>query len=186
MAPQIQFNHLTSIDRMTKGGFSIDQARASAEALEGALGDGAVTKSDFDRFRGDIDRMGRDITGKIDRLEQRLEAADERLKQLDGKVDKVEKTLRDEIGQLGRTLTARMDAGDQPLEERLGARIDRLDAKFEAKFEGMDGKIDSRADSVTQTQRAKIAASKVDTLRWVFALNIGMVSLIVTIMRLIH
>lgn len=46
MATQVVFNPLTYIDRLTRGGFTPEQARASAEALETALGESVATKGD--------------------------------------------------------------------------------------------------------------------------------------------
>ena len=47
MTAQVLFNQLAYIDRLTRGGFSPEQARASTEALETAFSESVVTKSDF-------------------------------------------------------------------------------------------------------------------------------------------
>jgi len=47
MTAQVLFNQLTYIDRLTRGGFSPEQARASAEALETAFTESVATKSDI-------------------------------------------------------------------------------------------------------------------------------------------
>ncbi|RBP02097.1 uncharacterized protein DUF1640 [Roseiarcus fermentans] len=54
MTAQVLFNPLTYIDRLTRGGFSPEQARASAEALEGAFAEGVATKSDVADLRAEI------------------------------------------------------------------------------------------------------------------------------------
>ena len=47
MTAQVLFNPLAYIDRLTRGGFSPEQARASAEALETAFTESVATKSDL-------------------------------------------------------------------------------------------------------------------------------------------
>jgi hypothetical protein len=47
MTAQVLFNPLTYIDRLTRGGFTPEQARASAEALETAFTESVATKSDI-------------------------------------------------------------------------------------------------------------------------------------------
>jgi len=51
MTAQILFNQLAYIDRLTRGGFSPEQARASAEALETAFTESVATKSDLAEVR---------------------------------------------------------------------------------------------------------------------------------------
>jgi len=55
MTAQVLFNRLTYIDRLTRGGFSPEQARASAEALETAFTESVATKSDLAEVRGELD-----------------------------------------------------------------------------------------------------------------------------------
>jgi hypothetical protein len=54
MTAQVLFNQLTYIDRLTRGGFSPDQARASAEALETAFGETVATKSDLAEVKAEL------------------------------------------------------------------------------------------------------------------------------------
>jgi len=54
MSAQVLFNPLTYIDRLTRGGFSPDQARASAEALETAFSESVATKTDVAELKRDI------------------------------------------------------------------------------------------------------------------------------------
>ena len=54
MSSQVLFNQLTYIDRLTRGGFSPDQARASAEALETAFGETVATKSDLAEVKAEL------------------------------------------------------------------------------------------------------------------------------------
>lgn len=55
MSAQVLFNPLTYIDRLTRGGFTPDQARASAEALETAFSESVATKTDIAELKRDID-----------------------------------------------------------------------------------------------------------------------------------
>jgi hypothetical protein len=54
MTAQVLFNALTYIDRLTRGGFSPEQARASAEALETAFGETVATKSDLAEVKAEL------------------------------------------------------------------------------------------------------------------------------------
>ncbi|MGB5083357.1 MAG: hypothetical protein WBO09_01855 [Methylocystis silviterrae] len=54
MSAQVLFNPLTYIDRLTRGGFTPDQARASAEALETAFSESVATKTDVAELKRDI------------------------------------------------------------------------------------------------------------------------------------
>jgi hypothetical protein len=47
MTAQILFQQLAYVDRLKKGGFTDDQARASAEALETAFSEAVATKADL-------------------------------------------------------------------------------------------------------------------------------------------
>jgi hypothetical protein len=54
MTTQVLFNQLSYIDRLTRGGFSAEQARASAEALETAFTESVATKGDVAEVKHEI------------------------------------------------------------------------------------------------------------------------------------
>ena len=54
MTAQVLFNQLGYIERLTRGGFSPEQARASAEALETAFTESVATKTDLAEVRTDL------------------------------------------------------------------------------------------------------------------------------------
>jgi len=54
MAAQVLFNPLAYVDRLTRGGFTAEQARASAEALETAFSESVATKSDVERLKHEL------------------------------------------------------------------------------------------------------------------------------------
>ena len=60
MSAQVLFNQFAYADRLKRGGFSDDQARASAEALGDALTETVATKSDLERtefaLKADLER----------------------------------------------------------------------------------------------------------------------------------
>jgi hypothetical protein len=62
MNTQVLFNPLTYIDRLTRGGFSADQARASAEALETAFSESVATKTDVSDVKREVTDVKREIT----------------------------------------------------------------------------------------------------------------------------
>lgn len=57
MTAQVLFNPLTYIDRLTRGGFTPEQARASAEALETAFSESVATKTDLLDLKHDLNEV---------------------------------------------------------------------------------------------------------------------------------
>jgi flagellar capping protein FliD len=80
MTVQILFNQLAYIDRLVRGGFSPDQARASAEALESALTETVATKSDIAEVKHEINSARTDLEHKITDAQARLELKIEQAK----------------------------------------------------------------------------------------------------------
>ena len=72
MTTQVLFNALTYIDRLVRGGFSQDQARASAEALESALSESVATKTDIADLKHEIASATRDLRSDITAVEGQL------------------------------------------------------------------------------------------------------------------
>jgi len=99
---QVLFNQFAYTDRLTRGGFTPEQARAAAEALETAFAESVATKTDLARveagLKADIDRVEVALKGDIDRVESGLKADIDRL---DAKIDRVETGLKADIDRLG-------------------------------------------------------------------------------------
>jgi hypothetical protein len=76
MAAQVLFNPLAYVDRLTRGGFSPDQARASAEALETAFSESVATKSDLESLKHDlqssIEALKHETTSNVTALEHHI------------------------------------------------------------------------------------------------------------------
>lgn len=74
---QVLFNQFAYTDRLTRGGFTPEQARASAEALETAFAETVATKTDLDRvetaLKADLDRVETGLKADIAQSETRLE-----------------------------------------------------------------------------------------------------------------
>jgi hypothetical protein len=68
MTAQVLFNQLAYIDRLTRGGFSPEQARASAEALETAFTESVATKSDIAEVTHEIAEVTHEIAASEARL----------------------------------------------------------------------------------------------------------------------
>jgi hypothetical protein len=97
---QVLFNQFAYTDRLTRGGFTPEQARASAEALETAFSETVATKSDLDRvesaLKTDLDRVETSIV----RVETALKAD----------IDRVETSIvRAEAGLKAEIATVRME-----------------------------------------------------------------------------
>jgi hypothetical protein len=73
MTSQVLFNQLTYIDRLTRGGFTPDQARASAEALEFAFSESVATKSDIAELKHEIASVKTDLEHEITSVKTDLE-----------------------------------------------------------------------------------------------------------------
>ncbi|MBB4200746.1 hypothetical protein CCR94_12660 [Rhodoblastus sphagnicola] len=78
MAAQVLFNPLPYIDRLTRGGFTPDQARAHAEALETAFAESVATKRDLIDVKNELQR---EISEVKNELQQDIVAVKHELKQ---------------------------------------------------------------------------------------------------------
>jgi hypothetical protein len=98
MSAQVLFNQFAYADRLKRGGFSDDQARASAEALGDALTETVATKSDLERtesaLKADLERTESTIKTDLERTKSALKTDIERV---DAKIDVVRAELKTEI-----------------------------------------------------------------------------------------
>lgn len=164
MTAQVLFNPLSYIDRLTRGGFSPEQARASAEALETAFAESVATKSDIDELRRDISSLGRDLAETESRLERKLSES--------------EGVLRTEISSLEHKLGAEISS----LENKLGAGISSLEHKFGVNISSLEHKLVESEGRM----KLEISQSKNETLRWMFGFNIVLIGAIFTIMKFVR
>ena len=117
---QVLFNQFAYTDRLTRGGFTPEQARASAEALEGAFAGAVATKSELDGAKADlkseIERVETSLKSEIDRVETSLKSEIDRVEtSLKSDIDRVETSLKLEIervetGLKSEIATLRVDA----------------------------------------------------------------------------
>ncbi|HXW72599.1 MAG TPA: hypothetical protein VEK34_14425 [Methylocella sp.] len=73
MTTQVLFNQFAYTDRLKSGGFSDEQARASAEALEAALSDSVATKTDIVDLKHEIVSVETRLNAKIDALNVKMD-----------------------------------------------------------------------------------------------------------------
>lgn len=115
MSGQVLFNQFAYTDRLKRGGFSDEQARASAEALNDAFTETVATKYDlarlevaferleskFERLEGKIERLDGRMTSEIERLDGRIKSEIDRVEtsigRVDDKIDRVEASLKAEL-----------------------------------------------------------------------------------------
>lgn len=64
-AMQVLFNQFAYADRLKRGGFTDEQARASAEALSDALSEAVATKSDIAELRTEVKGEIAELRGEI-------------------------------------------------------------------------------------------------------------------------
>src|SRR6266545_3046490 len=88
MSAQLLFDQFAYTDRLARGGFTPEQARASAEALGTALSEAVATKSDVAELKadlkGDIAELKAEIAAVEIRLDAKIAAVESRL---DAKID---------------------------------------------------------------------------------------------------
>ncbi len=80
MTAQVLFDPLADIDRPTRGGFSPEQARVSAEALETALSESVATTSDVNELKHEMALLRRDLAETATQLHRDLADSESRLR----------------------------------------------------------------------------------------------------------
>jgi hypothetical protein len=73
MSAQLLFDQFAYTDRLARGGFTPDQARASAEALGTAFSEAVATKSDVAEIKAEIAAVEMRLEAKIAAVESGLE-----------------------------------------------------------------------------------------------------------------
>ena len=96
MTAQILFNQFAYTDRLARGGFTPEQARASAEALEAAFSDVVATKSDVAELRSELKADIAEV--KVDIVALRAEVKAD-IAELRGEIALVETRLELKIAQ---------------------------------------------------------------------------------------
>lgn len=107
MTAQVLFNPLPYIDRLTRGGFTLDQARAQAEALEMAFSETVATKRDLQDVNAALKQdiaelraeLKQEISGVKAELKQEIAGVKAELKQDKAELKQDIATLRTEIAQ---------------------------------------------------------------------------------------
>jgi hypothetical protein len=72
---QVLFNQFAYTDRLARGGFTPEQARASAEALETAFSEAVATKSDIAEVKADLKADIAAVRSELAATETRLVSA---------------------------------------------------------------------------------------------------------------
>ena len=77
MSPQVLFNQFAYSERLKRGGFSEEQARASAEALGEAFSETVATKADLEKtetaLRSDVQRLEAKVEDESRRLDAKID-----------------------------------------------------------------------------------------------------------------
>lgn len=101
MTSQVLFNQFAYVDRLKTGGFSDDQARASAEALAGALSETVATSSQLSAVETKLSTQIAAVETKLATVEAKLgtqiAAVNAKIAAVDAKIDTTAATLRAEI-----------------------------------------------------------------------------------------
>jgi hypothetical protein len=208
MSAQVLFNPLAYVDRLTRGGFTQEQARASAEALETAFSEGVATKADvtdskrelqssIDAFRhetkagieafrheakADIEALRRDTKADIDALRQETKADIEALRQeTKASIEGLRQETKSSIDGLRQETKSSIDGVKHEislLKHDVG-EIKRDIGEAEARL-----RLEFKRD--LSDIRLEIAQSKNETLRWLFGFVIVLIGAIFTIVKFVR
>lgn len=149
MAAQVLFNPLAYVDRLTRGGFTPEQARASAEALETAFSESVATKSDVEsakrELQGSIDTLRHETTASIEALRHETTAGIEALRhETTAGIDALRRDTTANIEALRHEMTAGLDAlrhettsSAQAQKHETAAEIGALRSETATNFEGV-------------------------------------------------
>jgi len=127
---QVLFNQFAYTDRLTRGGFTPEQARASAEALEGAFAGAVATKSELDGAKADlkseIERVETSLKSEIDRVETSLKSEIDRVEtSLKSEIDRVETSLKSDIDRVETSLKLEIERVETGLKSEIATlRVD--------------------------------------------------------------
>jgi hypothetical protein len=157
MAAQVLFNPLAYVDRLTRGGFTAEQARASAEALETAFSESVATKSD-------VESLKHELQSSIEALRHELQSSTE--------------ALRHELQSSTEALRHETTSNVATLEHHI-AEVKRDIAESEARL-----RLEFKRD-LTDI-RLEIAQSKNETLRWMFGFVLVLIGAIFTIVKFVR
>ena len=141
---QVLFNQFAYTDRLTRGGFTPEQARASAEALETAFSETVATKND-------LDRVQTALKADIDHVQTALERVETVLK---ADIDRVETAL----GHVETTLKAEIKAQSAATEARLDAKIASTESRLDAKIASTESRLVSEIHSTVYRGGGLLAA----------------------------
>jgi hypothetical protein len=179
MSAQVLFNPLTYIDRLTRGGFSPEQARASAEALETAFSESVATKSDLEAVKHElqssldslrhetkssIETFKHETTSSIEAFKHETTASIEALKH---ETASSFEGVRHDISLL------KLDMGN--VRREVGEAESRLRFEFKRDISESESRV-----------RLEIAQSKNETLRWMFGFVIVLIGAIFTIVKFVR
>ncbi|MBY6242409.1 CCDC90 family protein [Methylosinus sp. Sm6] len=157
MPAQVLFNQLAYVDRLTRGGFTSEQARASAEALETAFSEGVATRSD-------VESSKRELQSSIDALRHETAA----------NIDALRHETAASIESLRRETAASIDGVKHDVAE---VKRDVAEAESRLRLEFKRDLTDIRLE---------IAQSKNETLRWLFGFVIVLIGAIFTIVKFVR
>jgi hypothetical protein len=190
MSAQVLFNSLAYIDRLTRGGFSPEQARASAEALETAFSESVATKSDVTEakreLQSSIDALRRETTAGIDALRHETTASIEALKrETASSIETFRHETASSIEALRHETASSIDGVKHEVSllkhdfETLRRDVSESESRLRLELKRDISESEGRV-------RLEIAQSKNETLRWMFGFVIVLIGAIFTIVKFVR
>jgi hypothetical protein len=212
MSAQVLFNPLAYVDRLTRGGFTEEQARASAEALETAFSESVATKADvtdskrelqssIDAFRhetkADIEAFRHETKADIEAFRHETKADIESLRrETKADIEAFRHETKADIESLRRDTKADIEALRHETTSSIDGvkhEISLLKHDFDAlRRDVVDSegrlRLEFKRDiSESETRvRLEIAQSKNETLRWLFGFVIVLIGAIFTIVKYVR
>jgi hypothetical protein len=150
MSAQVLFNPLAYVDRLTRGGFTQEQARASAEALETAFSEGVATKAD-------VTDSKRELQSSIDAFRHETKAGIEAFRhETKADIEALRRDTKADIDALRHETKADIEA----LRQETKADIEALRQETKASIEGLRQETKSSIDALRQETKSSIDGVK--------------------------
>jgi hypothetical protein len=190
MSAQVLFNPLAYVDRLTRGGFTEEQARASAEALETAFSESVATKADVTdskrELQSSIDAFRHETKADIEAFRHETKADIEALRrETKADIESLRRDTKADIEALRHETTSSIDGVKHEISllkhDFDALRRDVVESEGRLRLEL------KRDISESETRvRLEIAQSKNETLRWLFGFVIVLIGAIFTIVKYVR
>ncbi len=164
----VLFDRLAYMDRLTAGGVTEGQARLHADALDLALREAVVTRSDLDEavqalrheFHDAIGALRSDLEHRFQAIDDRFQAIDDHFQAIDDRFQKIDERFQS------------VDKRFQGIDRRLDGLDHRMDG-LERRLEELEARIDMKLAALEQRMTIRLGA--------MMAVSLGILSVLITV-----